>query len=375
MKNTKPLPPPTAPLLAGDDAQGEPDNPFHLDLSPGLRAWLAAHRASLGFTTYTFGKVVLIGPGGSRGVAVSERSFGKAMAIAVTPTGFYLSTDFQVWRFENGLPAGLDYQGWDRVYLPRTCHVTGSVDVHDLAVDPSGAPIAAITGYNCLADLDPRGSFNPRWRPSFIDAIVAEDRCHLNGFCIEAASGEIAFASVVSESNHASGWREHRADGGAVIDVRSGEVVVRGLSMPHSPRLHRGRLWVLEAGTGGFGWVDRERGELVTIARCPGFARGLRLCGDYAVIGVSKPRDQTFADLPVGSALAARGEAPICGIFIIDLRDGSLAHSVNITGAVEEIYDVALFPGTTAPLLVGLQGDEARELVFLGPDLSGNSCI
>ena len=241
-----------AALLAGDDAHREPDNPFHLELSADLRAWLATNRTSLGFTTYTFGKVVLIGPGGTNRPAISERSFGKAMAMAVTEAGLYLSTDFQVWRFENSLPAEREYQGWDRVYLPRACHVTGSVDVHDLALDSGGGLVAAITAYNCLATLDPRGSFNPRWRPAFIDAIVGEDRCHLNGFCTDA--GEIAYASVVAESNRSDGWRAHRVDGGAVIDVRTGEAVVRGLCMPHSPRLHRGRLWLLEAGTGRFGW-------------------------------------------------------------------------------------------------------------------------
>jgi len=35
-------------------------------------------------------------------------------------------------------------------------------------------------------------------------------------------------------------------DGGLLMDVETNEVLVRGLSMPHSPRLYAGRLWFLE---------------------------------------------------------------------------------------------------------------------------------
>ena len=69
-----------------------------------------------------------------------------------------------------------------------------------------------------------------------------------------------AYVTAVSRSDVADGWRERRRDGGIVIDVASGEIVASGLSMPHSPRLYDGKLWLLNSGTGEFGTVDpRER--------------------------------------------------------------------------------------------------------------------
>jgi uncharacterized protein (TIGR03032 family) len=51
--------------------------------------------------------------------------------------------------------------------------------------------------------------------------------------------------------------KHRRFDGGIVIDVQSGEIVIGGLSMPHSPRLYRDKLWVLNSGTGEIGWIEQ----------------------------------------------------------------------------------------------------------------------
>ncbi|MEX1154693.1 TIGR03032 family protein, partial [Parvibaculum sp.] len=250
-------------------------------------------------------------------------------------------------------------------------HVTGGVDIHDLAIDRKGRLLAVVTGYNCVASLDMRGSFNPLWRPPFIDRIVGEDRCHLNGFCLDA--GVPAYATVIAATNTLGGWRPHRADGGQVIDMRTGKAVAQGLAMPHSPRLYRGKLWLLEAGTGWFGWIDVATGAFNRVTWCPGFVRGLRFIGDYAIVGLSKPRNKVFEGLPLEDELKTRGREPVCGIYAINLASGEIEHTISITGSVEELYDVAFLPGARAPLLVGLQGEEARKFVFLGPDSSGKS--
>ena len=56
------------------------------------------------------------------------------------------------------------------------------------------------------------------------------------------------------------GWRDEKGTGGAVLEVPSGEVAVSGLSMPHSPGWHDGRLWVLESGKGERFRAHRTRG-------------------------------------------------------------------------------------------------------------------
>ncbi len=86
-------------------------------------------------------------------------------------------------------------------------------------------------------------SFSPLWQPPFITKLAAEDRCHLNGLAME--SGKPRYVTAVSQSDVADGWRGWRRDGGCVIDVASNEVIVTGLSMPHSPRAHNNRLWLL----------------------------------------------------------------------------------------------------------------------------------
>lgn len=364
-------PAPNKPMLAGDDVGKEPVAPFHLTFSSHFRPWLAKLDTGIAFSTYTAGKLILLGVGGQGGYAVSERTFDMAMAMAATDDGLMLAMRHQVWRFANSLAPGQTYEGWDRIFLPRQAHVTGGVDIHDLAIDKKGRLVAVVTGYNCVASLDMRGSFNPLWRPPFIDRIVGEDRCHLNGFCLEA--GAPAYATVIAPTNTLGGWRPHRADGGEVIDMRTNKTVAKGLAMPHSPRLYRGRLWLLEAGTGWFGWIDASTGAFNRVTWCPGFVRGLRFIGDYAIVGLSKPRNKVFEGLPLDDELKTRGREPVCGIHAINLATGDIEHTVTITGSVEELYDVAFLPGAKAPLLVGLQGEEARKFVFLGPDSSGKS--
>ncbi len=252
--------------------------------------------------------------------------------------------------------------------MPRRCDVTGGVDVHDIHIDRDGRLLVAVTLYNCLAELDGRGSFSPVWRPSFVDAIVNEDRCHFNGFCLE--DGEVAYATMISESNVAGGWRETRADGGMVIDMRDDSVLVGGLAMPHTPRLHRGELYVLEAGSGWLGRVDRASGRFERIVWCPGFLHGLNFVGDYAVVGLSKPRNQVFSDLPLDGELEQRGVEPECAVYVIRLSDSAICHKLTITGSVEEIYDIAILPGTRQPFLVGLEGEEIDKFVAIGPNRS-----
>ena len=64
--------------------------------------------------------------------------------------------------------------------------------------------------------------------------MAPEDRCYLNGLAM--LEGQPAWATLISKSDVAEGWRNHCNDGGLVLDVRDNEVVCSGLSMPHSPR-------------------------------------------------------------------------------------------------------------------------------------------
>lgn len=355
--------------VAGDGAlAGARNDPFRLNVEPAFEAWLAQETVSLAFTTYEAGKIVLLGPGTAGKVSVAERNLGRAMALASSSGSLYLSTDHMVWRFENALRPGAIHDGWDRLYLPRTSHVTGAVDIHDMAVTARGELLAAVTLYDCIAALDAGGCFTPVWRPPFISRLRPEDRCHLNGLCLVA--GRLAYATAIADTDQKLGWKERRADGGVIVETRTGRTIVDGLAMPHSPRWHRGRLWILESAAGWLGWIDLDAGLFHRVVWLPGFARGLCFHGDFAVIGLSKPRSDAFAGLPLEETLKSRGVEPLCGVFVVEVENGRVMARMTIEGSVHEIYDVAVLPGARQPLLVGLGGEEIRRIIVPGPDRS-----
>jgi uncharacterized protein (TIGR03032 family) len=148
------------------------------------------------------------------------------------------------------------------------------------------------------------------------------------------------------------------------MEVPGGEVLLRGLSMPHSPRWHDGRLWLLESGTGRLLFVDlRARSARQALAELPGFARGLALAGRYAFIGLSKIRETSAMD---GVPLAERRADLRCGVAVADLRAGRVVAFLEFQTAVEEIFDVQLIPGVRFPEVVGFQ-KEAVHHTFVVP--------
>lgn len=324
-----------------------------------LTSWLKEAKVSLAMTTYQAGKVFLIGLQPDGRLSVFERTFERPMGLGVGQGRFWMSSVYQLWRFEDFLGPQETRDGYDALYVPVTGHTTGDLDIHDIHEDAEGKPIFVATRFNCLATLSERGSFREVWRPPFIDRLAAEDRCHLNGLAMK--DGRPAYVTCLSRTNVFEGWREKRRDGGMVLEVPTGEVVAGGLSMPHSPRLHQGALWMLQAGTGEFGRIDLATGKFEPVCFLPGFARGLGFVGDYAVIGISRPREnRTFEGLLLNERLQAEGVSAQCAICVVNLRTGDIEHRLEIGGIVEEIYDVNLLPGVIRPMALGFRTEEIR---------------
>lgn len=328
-------------------------------------SWLAGINASLAFTTYRAGKVFLIGVQPDGRLSIFERTFNRCMGLCVAGSGFYMSSLFQLWRFENILDPGQAHNGYDRAYVPIVGYTTGDLDIHDVAVDGSGRVVFVNTLFSCLATVGGKDSFVPLWRPPFVSKLAAEDRCHLNGLAMD--NGKPAYVTAIAATDVADGWRDKRADGGCVVDVRSNQVIAAGLSMPHSPRLYRDQLWLLNSGMGEFGVIDPKTGRFQPIAFCPGYLRGLGFIADYAVVGLSKPREnRTFTGLPLDGALARKNAEAQCAIYVIDLRTGDAVHWLRIEGIVEELYDVVILPGVRRPMAFGFKTDEIRRVVKVG---------
>ena len=339
---------------------------FSLQGSRQFVSWLGEVRASLAFSTYQSGKLFLLGIQEDGRFSVFERTFERVMGLCASPDAqtLWIGTLWQLWRFENAVPPGQAANGFDRLYVPQCAYTTGDVDIHDISLDAEQRPIFVNTLFGCLASPSETHSFLPIWKPPFISRLAAEDRCHLNGLAME--NGKPRYVTAVSTTDVHEGWREHRRDGGVVIDVPSGEIVVRGLSMPHSPRLHRGTLYVVNSGAGEFGRVDRAAGRFESIAFCPGYARGLAFIGDYAVIGLSGCREnRTFQGLPLDDALERKNVQPRCGLQVVDLRSGDTVHSLTIEGVVRELYDVAVLPGVVRPSALGFKTDEIRRTITI----------
>ena len=134
--------------------------------------------------------------------------------------------------------------------------------------------------------------------------------------------------------------------------------------MPHSPRWHDGRLWVLESGTGRLLLVDAATGQWQTVAEVPGFARGLAMYGPYAFIGLSKIRSTSAMD---GVPLSQRREQLKCGIAVVDLRSGRVIAFLEFQTAVEEIFDVQVLAGNRFPEVLGFQKETIQNTFVVPP--------
>ncbi len=126
----------------------------------------------------------------------------------------------------------------------------------------------ANTLFSCLCTLNDDYNFVPRWRPRFISSLAAEDRCHLNGFCL--VDGQPKYTTAMAEVDTPAGWRPNKLTTGCLIDVPSGATVARGFAMPHSPRVYGGRVWLLNSGAGLLVTVDTATGKVEHRLRAAG---------------------------------------------------------------------------------------------------------
>ena len=340
--------------------------------STGLGNWLSDHNCSLALTTFRSGKLVFVGRDMSGQITFQNCQIDHCQGLWSDGQSLIVSSLHMLWRFENGLQRGaISEDGADRKFMPRQAYVTGQIDIHDVAVGDltahggsKQAPIFVSTAFNCLATTSAKANFRPLWHPPFIDRVVGEDRCHLNGMAMRG--GDPAYVTCVSTSNTASGWREHRTNGGVLLDRHSGDVILANLSMPHSPRLWMTRIWLLDSGRGHLISVDFKTGDRTVVASIPGYARGLSFIDRFAVIGVSRPRSShAFSGLELDGNLKKQGVAPTCGVVIVDTLSGIIVEWMEFAQPIDEVYDVVVLPDCKQPICVALESEQARTRVTI----------
>jgi uncharacterized protein (TIGR03032 family) len=341
-------PSPDADSPASDAASPESlrEREIRFEHALNLAQLLAELRLSLVLSTYQAGKVAVLGSHQGK-LNLSFHNFERPMGVALDAAGDRLAVAGKncMWLLRNSrdLAARLSPERpYDACYLTRSSHVTGEIQTHEIAW--AGDRLWLVnTLFSCLATLEPDYSFVPHWRPPFISRLAPEDRCHLNGLALDG--GKPKYVTAMSETDTPAGWRANKAHTGCLIDVESGEVVVRGLAMPHSPRVHLGHVWVLDSGRGALAHVDVAAGKLTTVARFPGYTRGMAMMGKYAFICLSKIREtSTFNEIPI----AENRERLKCGIAVLDLHSGQLVSQFEFTTGVDELFDVCAIPA--APL-------------------------
>ena len=318
---------------------------------------------SLVVSTYQAGKLIVMRADGPA-VNTHFRVFQKPMGLAATANRLALGTTAAIWEFHNipSAAARVEPKGkHDACYIPRSLHVTGDIDIHEMAW--AGEELWFInTRFSCLCTLDKSYSFVPRWRPPFITAYDLRDRCHLNGLAVR--EGQPRYVTALGETDSPNGWRDRKAVGGILIDVTSNEILLRGLSMPHSPRWYADRLWLLESGKGSLAYWDAQRQQLVTVAQLPGFTRGLDFCGDFAFVGLSQIRESAvFSGLPLTQTATER----ICGLWVVNIHTGATVAFLRFEEAIQEIFAVSVLPGVRFPEIVE-QDSNLLETSYVLPD-------
>jgi uncharacterized protein (TIGR03032 family) len=321
----------------------------HCAPSPALGPILQRLGCSIILTAPHSGNLIVVSAPEGRTI-LSFHTFERVMGVAVTRDVLAVCTRTEVWFLRNApdIAAKLEPRGrYDACYLTRACHFTGDILGHE-AVRVDGQVWLVNTLFSCLCALHPRYSFAPRWQPRFITALMPEDRCHLNGLAL--VDGRPGYVTGIAETDVRQGWRPGKATGGFVIDVASGEAIVRGLCMPHSPRMAHGRLYLLDSGTGRLITVDRSSRRLETVASLPGFTRGLAIRESLAFVGLSRIRATSdMAGLPI----AAHAEGLQSGLAVVDLKSGKTIAHLSFASPVDEIFDVQLMPDVRYPFLSG----------------------
>ncbi len=316
---------------------------------------------SIFVTTYQAGKVAMLGWNGTR-VGMTLRDYSKPLGLAVQGGRMALATRDAVVLFQNAPALAPDYSEeekgrYDSLFLARSAYFTGPLAVHDVAFIGDDIWIVN-TACSCLATLSHEHNFVARWKPPFISQVIPEDRCHLNGMAI--VNGKPRYVTALGQTNEAGRWRDTKANGGIIMEVPSGEVVMRGLSMPHGPRWHDNKLWFLNSGTGELCIADVKAGKYDRVCALQGYLRGLSFVGHYALVGLCMIREKhTFGGLPVQE----RHKQLLCGIAIVDLRTGRQVGLCKFGSGVQELYEVKFVPGTRQPMMRSGGEDRLRHAI------------
>ena len=314
----------------------------HTENFPGLLEQL---NISIFVTTYQAGKLFIIRA--DNGIINTHfRDISKPMGMFVNKKMLVVGAKNEVLVYRNMpvLSKALEpVDKHDACFVLRRRYITGDVNIHEISEFHNRIWFVN-TRFSAICTFDDENSFKPEWLPPQISRLAGEDRCHLNGFCFD--ENGLKYATALGRTDTAKGWREHKANGGVLVDCQRDTTLLDNLSMPHSPRFNQDRFWLLESGKGGLGFVDKKSRKYTEVVKVPGFTRGLDLYGRLAFVGLSKLRgSKVFRDIPLESYC----DEPQAGVWVIDILTGETVSFLRFETGVEEIFAVSVLTGTRFP--------------------------
>ena len=344
---------------------------IEFDYDRNFCLWLVENNCSIMASSYSKQKVFSVGTKDDGTLSIYYTNMGRPMGLCRKDSTLYLASIGNIIRYENKGPEEDDQFGkFDAAFYPQSAFLAGDIDCHDLRMNDAGEVFYISTLFNCVCQPSLTKSFEPFFIPPWITTNEngdppGEDRCHLNGLCL-GENGKPRYLTAVCNKDYHMAWRDHMQKGGIVYDIQNDEIVASGVSCPHSPQLHNGKLWVLEAGTGYLGYVDLEKKEFVQKKFLPGFLRGLSFIGKYAVVCLSSDRhDNSFKDNQLGKTLEEKEQKSRVGIFIIDTETFDTKHQIQFNGEKVEFYDVLVVPGIRRPRVYDITDSKLIEKFHL----------
>lgn len=216
------------------------------------------------------------------------------------------------------------------------------LDLHDILRAADGM-YAVFTETNEVVRLDAACLIQERWR--FGDE---PDSAHVN--CLAWHDGRL-IASMFGDFATHRGYKGQSRKAGRVVDVRSGEVLIDGLSQPHSLVSVGEQLWLCSSEDCELRVYDRAF-QLERSVALPGYTRGLAVGERGVYVGISRSRNLA-TDEAGGFASAV--------VSVLDRQTLALVGHVPLPW--NEIYDIRLAPADfpVPEVMASLWGYERKQ--------------
>ncbi|MBC7988355.1 MAG: DUF4915 domain-containing protein [Luteimonas sp.] len=265
------------------------------------------------------------------GAGIERISTVETTGIAMTPHGLLLARQSDGSNRLRRLDGGT---------LQTVQLADDPLDLHDVAWHDGHAYVVS-TELNAVLKLDADLREVERW------TLAGEhDSAHLNSICVH--DGRLLGSRFGAFEQH-RGYKGATRGAGHVIDVVSGEVLLTGLSQPHSLKSHDGMLWLCDSET----YTLRAYRDFAQVAEyaLPGYARGLAFGADEVYIGLSRSRNDA--------------ESPLQCARVVALDRVTMATRASVELPVDEVYDICLFQGDRDALRAAALVEANEEAIWV----------